>query len=67
MTATTTIPLAVRTGLALIFGRRTFLCDSGIAAMISTKRGCKLRPYLADALHLTLEKWGNDWVFFSLM
>lgn len=32
-------PLAVRTGLAFIFGRRVFLYDSGIAAIISTKRG----------------------------
>ena len=47
-------PLAVRTGFALIFGRRIFLYDSGIAAMISTRRGCKLRPYFAEALHLTL-------------
>lgn len=49
-------PLAVRTGLALIFGRRSFLYDSGIAAIISTKRGCKLSPYFADALHFTLQK-----------
>ncbi len=49
-------PLAVRIGFALIFGRRIFLYDSGIAAIISTKRGCKLSPYLADALHLTLIK-----------
>jgi hypothetical protein len=59
MTATTAIyvnfdlkedtPDAVRTGFAFNFGRRYFFHWSGIAAMMSTSRGCvESLNFLAD-------------------
>ncbi|XP_031405287.1 telomere length regulation protein TEL2 homolog isoform X2 [Punica granatum] len=52
MTATTAIPEAVRTGLALSFGSKASRSDSGTAAIISTSLGARERPYLRQAADL---------------
>ena len=65
MTATTAIPLAVRTGFALNLGKRIFLYCIGTADMISVRRGCIGKPYLADALHLILFKSTVSFLSFA--
>ena len=49
MTATTAIPDAVLIGLHLSFGSSACRWECGIAARISVRRGCDLRPYLNAA------------------
>lgn len=48
MTATTAMPEAVLTGLALSCGSSIALCSSGTAAIISTSLGARDKPYLRD-------------------
>lgn len=48
-------PLAVLMGFAFNLGTKTFRYWGGTAAMISTRRGCAERPYLAAVLVFTLK------------
>lgn len=48
-------PLAVLIGFAFNLGTKTFRYWGGTAAMISTRRGCAERPYLAAVLVFTLK------------
>ena len=41
-------PLAVRTGLALSWGTKSFLCSNGTAAIISTSLGEEGNPYFDE-------------------
>jgi len=56
MTATTAIPLAVRTGLPLSIGVSLSLCDSGRAARISTILGILASLFYAATLILSFDR-----------
>ncbi len=58
ITATTAMPEAVLTGLALSFGSKAFLCAMGTAAMMSTSRGCEDSPYLLATWPFNLVRGG---------
>ena len=59
MTATTAMPEAVRTGLALSLGRRALRWEGGTAAMMSTRRGWLERPWRLATWPLSLEGGGE--------